>query len=291
MKMGEMEMPGGMEGVGDVEKVRKGDQFKFKIENSKIFRSISETLSSIIDEVKLEVNPKEFTIKAMDPSRICMLELQIAKGNFEEFTCKKKVQVGLNLIDFEKIIKRSSGNDTLTISHDDNKIVIQMKGNEKRTKTFKLAEMDIDAEEVPVERLHEMVFESNFTMNCDLLAEAIKDAEIYSEVLNVKASEETGLLFSSTGQIGEMEYELGLEDLLDHHLQDTTTGSYALSFLKSIMKISSITEKLEIFLSEDHLLKMVFNLIEGGILTYFLAPRVNSEDTFDDNEDEIIDDF
>ncbi|MFX1411330.1 MAG: hypothetical protein ACFFA6_13350, partial [Promethearchaeota archaeon] len=101
---------------------------------------------------------------------------------------------------------------------------------------------------------------------------------------NMKAIEKQGLIFSSSGQIGEMEYNLNEDDLLDSNLSGTSSGSYSLTFLKAILKIGSITEKLEISLKSDHPLKMIFNILEGGELSYFLAPRVE-EVEFDEDED------
>ena len=116
------------------------------------------------------------------------------------------------------------------------------------------------------------------------IVEAIKDAEIYSEIMNMIATEGKGLVFSSTGQIGEMEYDLNEDDLIETNISGTSSGAYSLTFLKAILKIASITEKLEISLKTDHPLKMIFNLLEGGELSYFLAPRVE-EAEFEDDDD------
>ena len=52
--------------------------FTLKLEDdSKILRILVETLSSIIDEIEFLVDPKEFTISAMDQSRICLLKLSM----------------------------------------------------------------------------------------------------------------------------------------------------------------------------------------------------------------------
>jgi len=123
-------------------------------------------------------------------------------------------------------------------------------------------------------------------IDADFLVEAIKDAEIYSEILNIKAIENEGLLFSSSGQIGEMEYNLTTDDLIESNLSETSTGAYSLTFLKAILKIAPITEKLEISLKTDNPLKMIFNILEGGELSYFLAPRVE-EAEFEDEDDDM----
>jgi len=250
-------------------------------------KGIVETLASIIDETEFRVTPKEFTISAMDPSRICLLKLSIKKENFDEYKCSKDSKVGLNLDDLDKILKRSALNDSVEIDFKevDQKIKIKMqREGVSRTRTFSLALLDIDIEEIPMERLLEIEYPSKWVMEPDFLVEAIKDAEIYSEILNINASEGQGLVFSSSGQIGEMVYDLSEDNLLESNLSGSNTGAYSLTFLKAILKIASITEKLEISLKTDHPLKMDFDLLEGGELNYFLAPRVEEEE-FDEDED------
>lgn len=265
--------------------------FALKLENSRILKVIVETLASIIDETEFKVTPKEFTITAMDPSRICLLKLVIDRKHFDNFECNKETKIGLNLEDLDKILKRSSANDIIDISFNEKeqKIKIKMqRENMKHARTFSLALLDIDAEDVPMDNLLKIEYDSKFSIEPSLFIDAIKDAEIYSEIMNMKTEEKQGLFFNSSGQIGEMEYELALDDLLENDLNDKSTGAYSLRFLKSIFKIAPVVETLEIFLKTDHPLKITFNIIEGAMLTYFLAPRVE-EAEFDDEED--VDDY
>ncbi|MHA1148816.1 MAG: proliferating cell nuclear antigen (pcna) [Promethearchaeota archaeon] len=263
--------------------------FTLKLDNSRVLKGIVETLASIITETEFKVTPKEFTISAMDPSRICLLKLSIANDSFDDFKCKKESKVGLNLEDLDKILKRTSSNDTIQLDFNekDQKIRIKMqREGSSRARNFSLALLDIDTEEIPMENLLQIEYDSTWVIEPEFLVEAIKDAEIYSEILNIKAEEDKGLIFSSTGQIGEMEYELSLDDLVEANLSGTSSGAYSLTFLKAILKISSITEKLEISLKTDHPLKMIFDLLEGAKLNYFLAPRVEEAD-FDEDDDDM----
>ena len=263
--------------------------FTLKLDNSRVLKGIVETLSSIIDETEFKVSPKEFVITAMDPSRICLLKLSIKKENFDDYKCVKESKIGLNLDDLDKILKRSSADDTIEIDfkETDQKIKITMERIGKtRKRTFSLTLIDLDREEIPMENLLKIEYPSKWVIDTEFLVEAIRDAEIYSEILNMKAVANKGLIFSSTGQIGEMEYNLSVEDLIESEISETSTGAYSLTFLKAILKIASITEKLEISLKTDHPLKMIFNLLEGGELNYFLAPRVEEAEFDDDDMDE-----
>ena len=261
--------------------------FTLKLENSRILKGIVETLASIIDETEFRVTPKEFTISAMDPSRICLLKLSLKKENFDEYQCNKESKVGLNLDDLDKILKRSAASDSVEINFNetDQKIKIKMqREGMSRTRTFSLALLDIEIEEIPMDNLLKIEYPSKWVIEPGFLVEAIKDAEIYSEILNIAANEGKGLVFTSTGQIGEMEYNLSEDDLIETDIEGSSNGAYSLTFLKAILKIASITEKLEISLKTDHPLKMIFNLLEGGELSYFLAPRVE-EAEFEDDDD------
>ena len=102
--------------------------FTLKLENSRILKGIVETLSSIIDETEFKVTPSEFTISAMDPSRICLLKLSVKKDNFDDYKCSKESKVGLNLDDLDKILKRSASDDAVEIDFNekDQKIKIKM---------------------------------------------------------------------------------------------------------------------------------------------------------------------
>ncbi|TFG10205.1 MAG: hypothetical protein EU535_08435, partial [Promethearchaeota archaeon] len=91
------------------------------------------------------------------------------------------------------------------------------------------------------------------------------------------------ILFSAIGQIGEMLYEVGIDELTDVNLSEKTTGAYSITFLKTILKIASITEKLEVSLKTDHPLKMEFTILEGGDLEYYLAPRTEEEEQYEDD--------
>lgn len=261
--------------------------FEIKLDNSKIIRSLIDTLSSIIDETELQVTPDTFLIKAMDPSRICLIKVEIPKESFDEYECDDEYKIGINLDDFNKIVSRSSSNDSLKLKHTkkDQKVKIIMQDNtdSQRVRTFSLALLDIDIEEVPMDNLLSIEYPTNWVISPDFLNEAIKDAEIYSEIMHIYITENEGLTFTSSGQIGEMEYCLGIEDLIDAELDEDGTGAYSLVFLKAILKITKITEKLDISLKTDHPLKMIFSLLEGGELSYFLAPRV--EETEFDEED------
>jgi len=270
--------------------------FTIKLENSKILKTIVETLSKIFDEINFMVSPEGLKVKGMDPSKICLIELNFKKPDFDDYECNRECKVGLMLDDFDKILKRAGSNDALELSfkEDAQKLKVRMIRKESnKSRVFSLVSLDLDIEDPPMENLNSLEYPATWSIDTDFFVEAIKDGEIYSEVLNVKATEGLGLTFTASGTIGEMEYSLSLDDFISDDLSDAQEGSFSITFLKSIMKLSDITETLEISAKTDHPIKMIFKLLEGAELKYFLAPRVedmSDEDTDDFEEDSEEDD-
>ena len=264
----------------------KTSDFNVKFDNPKILSSIVEGLSSIIDETNISITPNAFSVKAMDPSRICLLELIIKKENFEAYNCKSEHVIGIHLEDLNKILKRAGTNDTIELVYSKADQIIKMKmqpedGN--RIRTFILACLDLDIEDPSMENLKSKEYPSTWNLDPEILIEYLKDAEIYSEIINFKATEGIGLTISSSGTIGEMEYQLRIEDFLEIELDKTQSGAYAIMFLKSIMKLKPIIERLKVSLLTDYPIKIEIFLIEGGEIEFYLAPRVEQAD-FDEED-------
>jgi len=271
----------------EVKEPQEQGSFKWKLENSTLFKTIISTLASIIDETTFTITPEEFQVSAMDPSKICILKLTIEKEDFDEYECSTETKVSLNLDDLEKIINRSTAADYIELSYkkDSNKVKITMQQvGETKIRNFSLGIIDLDTEKTPIKNLLSIEYPAEWTIDPDFLEEAIKDAEIYSDILVIKAKHEEGLELSAYGPIGEMIYALGKEDLIEINVPEDSIGSYSIRFLKSILKLGKVTEKLEVSLKEDHPIRLHFDLLEGAKVQYYLAPRVDQEKDSEEGE-------
>ena len=248
--------------------------------NGRVFKIIIETLAAIIDKVKFTIDAEKLQIKTMDPSRICALQLTLSsKYFFDDYQCDSKCEICLNLETLDEILQRYNDDESIEISFQKNaqKIKIKMeRKNSLTSKTFSLERLVGDSELAPpMDVLLNIKYDAIWSMNPDTLIEAIKCAEIYSEVLNIKTIE-TGLIMSSSKT--EFEYDISFDDLIEANISKNMEGVFNIKFLKTIMNIATITEKLEISLKTITPLKMIFNLLDGGLLEYFLAPRVETVD-------------
>jgi proliferating cell nuclear antigen len=260
--------------------------FTAKLKDAKIVKGIFEAVSAIISETLLKIDPAVgITLTAMDTSHICLVSLTLKKEDLDEFKSKDVYELGINLEDLVKIIRRSGASDEITFSHNpkDKKLVIEMKPeNAKKARKFTIGLIEIEGEEIDVNSLEGMEFPNNCSFNVQYLDEAIKDAEIFSEVLQVKAEDQ--LVFSTNGTIGDMEYVLEKDELDSADFTDLSMGIFAITFLKNILKVMAIGKKINMSLKSEAPLKMLFHILNDSRIMYFLAPRVeeDEDDQYDD---------
>jgi proliferating cell nuclear antigen len=253
--------------------------FKVKFKDPKFIKGLFDAISSMITETRLKIDPEQgLSMTAMDGSHICLVDLNLKKEDLDEFTTNAHYELGLNLDDLVKIIKRGGSNDEITLSHDpkDKKLVIEMQAeNAKKARKFTMALIDIDVEEINVKELDLIPFENKCEFKVGILIEAMKDAEIFSGVLQINVKE--NLKLSAEGTMGDMEYCVEKEELISSEFTAESEGNFAIQFLQNIVKIAVISDQVSIALKSESPIKMKFNILNNSYIQYFLAPRVEEE--------------
>ncbi len=259
--------------------------FSAKMQDSKILKGMIDAVSAIIDETYFVADANGLNLSAMDESHICLMSISLPKDLFDGgYECQEQVKLGINLEDMTKIMKRAGASDAIEFRHekDAEKFRVQMKG--RGTRTFSLRLVDIDEEKIPPTAELDVQFDAKVTLDVDILEEAIKDAEIYQDTLQVKIDKE-GVKFSAEGEVGDIEYQLSQDHLDSADIQKGGRGVFSLSFLKNILRISAITDKVTLHIAENAPLKFEFEITNPnnqakGKVMYFLAPRVEEEESY-----------
>jgi len=270
--------------------------FTIKLSNPKFVKGIFEASSAILSETRLKVNQEELSMTGMDGSHICLLDLHVKKADCRFFETDESYELGLNLSDLVKIIKRGGANDQISLIHNpaDKKLIIEMQAeNSKKARKFSMALIDLESEEIDLDQLNAMPYLNSATLKLSIIDEALKDAEIFSEVLNIQSNDKLFRLWAE-GTMGDMSYEVEKEELILSEFKENTEGAFAIQFLKNILKISSICDQVSIRLKSEspiHLKFIIENQIQqgemdnGSYIQYFLAPRVEEDNDNQYQED------
>ena len=252
--------------------------FKAQLVDSTVWKKIFESINAIVTETAISVSEQGLTLMAMDTAHVTMISLTLVKEDFEvfEIPAKEEYVLGINTTDLLKMLKRADNTDIITLEFvpEERKLVLKMSRlDSKKSKKFSLSLIDLDATRLPLAQLMEIPLSSVMDIKTKFIHEALNDAEIYTDAIRIITSEDS-ITFKSEGSIGEMEYVLEKEEFTAKEMA-AAEGTFTISKLKSILKISTLVEAAEIGLGSDAPMRIIFPLLEHSKIIYFLAPRVD----------------
>jgi proliferating cell nuclear antigen len=252
-----------------------GKMFRAVLSDAKLWRSIVETLSTTVDQANFTVSPKGIVARAMDPIRVAMVDFELTKDAFEDYQCSADMKLGINMGEMGKVMRRATAGDSLELTLDEksNKLLIRLRG--KSVRTFSLSLLDLGTEELPTPK---MELKALAKLTAEAIGEAIKDAGVVSDQVKITMKPE-GLTMQSSGDTGDalIEFKKGSEALLDLEVKEESTAIFALNYLNDMVKAGSISETAILQIATNMPLKMDFTIPSGGRITYFLAPRRESD--------------
>jgi proliferating cell nuclear antigen len=257
--------------------------FEITLKDAKTVRGIFEAVAAIVGECKMSFKKDGISMNSIDDGRICLINLKLNQKDFDEYKCEADYDLGLNIEDMVKILKRSS-NDSITFKYqpDTKKIKIVMKNDKsKKSRQFSLGLIDLGDSGIKPEALEGIKYNASVLIPISYLDEAIKDADIFSETMSISLTKKDGIMFKAEGQIGESEtvLEKGDENVENFKVDEDGDGTFALSYLKNIIKVSAtVVDKVELSLNSNTPVKVKFNVLADSNFTYYLAPRIEEEE-------------
>ena len=110
-------------------------------------RSLCELIKDVLVEANLIATNEGIRLLAMDNSHSVLTSVQLNAGSFEQYQCKSRVVMGLNLANLYKLVKSACNSDVVTLwtMADMEVLHIRLQNKERASSTqFKLRLLDID---------------------------------------------------------------------------------------------------------------------------------------------------
>lgn len=246
--------------------------FKFTVDNSADFTAKIVAANVLVEEATFKLDTEGLTLKMMDPSRVCMINLEIPKETFVEYSCINPVKLALNLTNLLSLLKRAGKNDKITFEQaDDGKLSLQIDGDFPRR--FTLPTLEPDETDVPTPLIS---FTAKASFAAGTLSQTIEDAQIVSDHFQIRADNEK-IVFDASGDLMNAKITM-LKDnpaLLCLTVQAPCKSTYSLSYLSEIVKAcASFADTVNMELSTDLPVKLDF-IMQFGKAEFFLAPRID----------------
>jgi len=111
------------------------------------------------------------------------------------------------------------------------------------------------------------------------LSQAIEDAQLVSDHVRVEADAEK-LVFNAAGDLmgATITIQKGSDTLLDLETKEPSKATFSLSYLSEIIKTAAATSDIATLeFSSDMPIRLDFQQVKEGKLTFYLAPRIETE--------------
>jgi proliferating cell nuclear antigen len=234
------------------------------------------TINTLIEEATFNITPEKIQLRAMDPSRVAMINLELPKTNFDQYICAKPTKLCINITELQKLLKGVSKNEIITLKLDQKtaRLQITITGNYKRA--FNMPTLEVAQEEVPTPKV-------TFTVTAKLttqgLNQAINDARLVSDHVKIEANNEKLMLNAKGDLMGaNIELQKGSDTLLDLQTTQPAKAIYSLSYLADIIKAASATSEIAILQFANSMpIEIDFQQQNEAKLIYYLAPRIEVE--------------
>ena len=243
------------------------------------FKTLIEALKEILTDANIEFTDSSMKVITMDPTQTILVHLKLEKDNFESYFCKHKIFIGVNMLNFFKLIRTLTNNDALTMFIDAdnaNCLGIRIENGEKNSLTtyyLNLIEVDETTYQIPPAQ-----FESIITMPSGEFNKICRDMINLSDIIEIK-SVGNQMIFSCKGEFACQETIIGEASNGLNFVKSTSDdtiiqGYYNLKHLVLFTKCTNLCNSIEIYMKNNFPIVIKFAVGSLGNLKLALAPKV-----------------
>jgi len=250
--------------------------FKVKVADAKLLKDMMTAISTLIDEATFDINPDGIKLRAMDPSRVAMIDFEWPKTIFDEYNCNEPMKMCINISEMLKLLRRTEKDESVELSLDEKTGRLQITITGRYVRSFNMPTLEAVEEEVPTPKV---AFNVEAKVTTDGLAKAIEDANLVSDHVRIEIDKEK-MVMRATGDLmgATIEMKKGSDAVLDLEAKEASKATFSLSYLSEIVKAATATSDVAtIEFSTDMPIRLDFQQPKEGKLTFYLAPRIEVE--------------
>jgi proliferating cell nuclear antigen len=240
------------------------------------WRAVTSAIKTIVEEATFEATSEKLSFRAMDPSHVALVDLELPNSSFEKYECDKPFKFSLRVEDLVKLIGRSDAKDSVEISStEEDAIAVKFVNGYKREFSIHLIESSGGAAPLP-----KLEFDTKIGLTKAIFEKVLSDISVVSDQVTIHALNDK-LTFSGKSDVGKANIQLEKNDadVLELKVGTESKATYSIDYLISISKaLGGSIDTVSCEFSSKKPLRLEARLNDqGSRLTYFLAPRVASD--------------
>ena len=178
--------------------------FEAKLAKADLLRKLIDAVKELITDASFDCSETGVSLQAMDSSHVALVSLKLEDGAFEDYRCDRTQALGMSLPTLAKILKCATGDDTLTLRHEeggDSVTLVFDDAKKEKQQECQMKLMDIDQEHLGIP---EQQYACTVTMQAAEFAKVIKDLQTFGDSVNVTATK-ANVQFQTKGDLGTRE--------------------------------------------------------------------------------------
>lgn len=232
------------------------------------FKSLLEVLKEIINDVNVYFDSSGMKIVAFDVARVTLVYVKLDAENFEEYSCSNDVVLGINVSNTFKLLKSISNNDILTITNDEENLIITVSNESKKsTSKFNIRLLDLNEDLLDIPEESNNKSKETVIPSIDF-QKIIRDmSNIGSELLVLRSK--NYVKFACEGDFAEKETTIEQPDEVDEEI----SGNFSLKYLSMFTKATILCPLVQIIQdSNESPIVLKYVIANLGELRFYLAP-------------------
>ena len=244
--------------------------FKARLKGD-VLKEVIKVVSTLVDEVKLNITSEGFTLKAVDPAHVAMVDLELDKNAFEELEASD-CELGIDIDKMKEVLSLAKAGDILDINHDEdhNKLVVII---ENITRHMSL----VDTMRMSDPKMPQLNLPAKIRLAVGELNQGIKASESISNHIALVANSE-GFELSSQGDTDSVSLKLRKDLLLSLECSEPVRSLFSLDYFSNMVRSVPSAAVISLAIGQDYPAMITFEIASGnGKVTYLLAPRIEND--------------
>lgn len=247
---------------------------EFVVSDAKFFKSCVDAIANLVDEGNFELSSKGLHLRSMDPSQIALVDFSMPRESFETLDAGDAVTLGVNIVDFGKVLARSRGDEKLTVAMEEkeNKFSLEFAGESRRKFRMPLLDLGGAAPKEP-----KIAFDASVKMRGGAFKEMLRDAALFSSHV-VLACREQDFVVEARGDGGETTIETRKDaaSVVELKASAPARAMFPLEYLEDMTRACPDDAPVLVELKGDLPVRVSYDIGGKAHLAYYLAPRVEN---------------
>lgn len=233
------------------------------------FTIVLKTISEIVDEVAIQISTSGVHVKALDPSRIAMLVVDLPPEAFQEFSVNEDMSIGLAVSNLVKIFKSLKKSDRLVIAANNEYIEILVEGT-TGGRRYRFRNISILAEEMPKLNL---VYDVEASILASPLKTLLKDLTDVVDTVGIEANNDVITFFDYDSKKYSFKLTSASGNILNLVIKKNMAVAYDSEYISKIIDLLSLSNIVDLRYGIEVPLSLSIEF-SGGKATYYLASKV-----------------